>query len=181
MRTTIARCLRGATFFRARLASSARKAWISAQYPEVTFSGKVFVAPRCVITAGRGASLTIRDCHISEGSTLTAAPGATLVVDADFVAHGVTIVAREEVRIGSGSQLGEFSSVRDHNHDRDLGVLHGFTTAPVRLGANTWLGARSAVLMGVTIGTNSTIGANAVVTRDIPEGSVAVGVPARLT
>lgn len=181
MRARFARYLRGISFLKARLDSRFRKAWISAQYPEITFKGKVFVGPRCVITAGRGATLLVSDCHISEGVTLTAAPGAKLLMEADYVAPGVTVVAREEIRVGSGSQLGEFSSVRDHNHCRSDEALDGFTTAAVYLGTDIWMGARSAVLMGVSVGSSSTIGANAVVTRDIPSNSVAVGVPARVT
>jgi acetyltransferase-like isoleucine patch superfamily enzyme len=42
-----------------------------------------------------------------------------------------------------------------------------------------WIGRSVAVLPGVTIGDNAVIGANAVVTHDIPDFAVAVGVPAR--
>lgn len=52
--------------------------------------------------------------------------------------------------------------------------------APIIVGSNVFLGARALILPGVTIGDNSIIGAGAIVTRDIPAGSVAVGVPARV-
>lgn len=52
--------------------------------------------------------------------------------------------------------------------------------APITIGDNTWLGGNVTVLPGVTIGSNSVIGAGSVVTKDIPDGVVAVGNPARV-
>lgn len=51
---------------------------------------------------------------------------------------------------------------------------------PVTIGDNCWIGGDVTILPGVTIGNNCTIGAGSVVTRDIPDNSVAVGNPARV-
>lgn len=51
---------------------------------------------------------------------------------------------------------------------------------PVYIGENVWIGDGVVVLPNVTIGTGAIIGANSVVTRDIPAYSVAVGVPAKV-
>lgn len=51
---------------------------------------------------------------------------------------------------------------------------------PVHIGNNCWFGASVTVLPGVTIGDNCVIGAGSVVTRDIPEGSFAAGVPCKV-
>jgi len=51
---------------------------------------------------------------------------------------------------------------------------------PIKIGDNTYLGWGVTVLPGVTIGANCVIGAGAVVSRSIPDNSVAVGVPARV-
>lgn len=50
----------------------------------------------------------------------------------------------------------------------------------VTIGNNVFIGAESVVLPGVTIGSNVIIGANSTVTRDIPDGMVAAGSPARI-
>lgn len=51
---------------------------------------------------------------------------------------------------------------------------------PVNIGDNVWIGGNSVICPGVTIGSNCVIGAGSVVTRDIPEWSVAAGNPCRV-
>ena len=50
----------------------------------------------------------------------------------------------------------------------------------ITLGENVWLGAGAKVMDGVTIGRDVVVGAGAVVTRDLPDAAVAVGIPARV-
>jgi len=54
------------------------------------------------------------------------------------------------------------------------------TVAPVILRRGCYLGAGCIVLPGITVGERAVVGAGAVVTRDVPPGKVAVGVPARV-
>jgi maltose O-acetyltransferase len=51
---------------------------------------------------------------------------------------------------------------------------------PITIGDNVWLGAGAIVCPGVTIGSDTVVGAGAVVTRDLPSGVVAFGVPAKV-
>jgi len=53
-------------------------------------------------------------------------------------------------------------------------------TAPINVGNDVYFGLKATILPGVTIGNRVIIGAGAVVTKDIPDNSVAVGVPARV-
>lgn len=53
-------------------------------------------------------------------------------------------------------------------------------TKPITVGSNVYIGEESLILPGVRIGSNVVIGARSVVTRDIPDNSVAAGVPARV-
>lgn len=51
---------------------------------------------------------------------------------------------------------------------------------PISVGNNVWIGDNVTVLPGITIGNNVTIGAGSVVTRDIPDNTLAVGNPCRV-
>ncbi|MGC4853469.1 DapH/DapD/GlmU-related protein [Micromonospora sp. DT4] len=53
-------------------------------------------------------------------------------------------------------------------------------TAPITIGDDVYIGIRSIIMPGVRIGSRCVIGAGSVVTRDVPDGSVAAGVPARV-
>jgi len=55
-----------------------------------------------------------------------------------------------------------------------------YSKGPVVIKDNVWIGESVAIMPGVTIGENSIIGANSVVTNDVPENSVAAGVPAKV-
>lgn len=69
-----------------------------------------------------------------------------------------------------------------HKHDRvDVPMSRqGHVEADIVIGDDVWVGYGAQVMAGVTIGSHSIIGAGAVVTHDVPEYSVAVGVPARV-
>jgi acetyltransferase-like isoleucine patch superfamily enzyme len=75
--------------------------------------------------------------------------------------------------------------VTDGNHrfdDRSKPVTwQGFTSkGPTRLEDNVWLGANVVVTSGVTIGSRAVVGANSVVTEDVPPGTIVAGSPARV-
>ncbi len=95
------------------------------------------------------------------------------------------IASGSSVRVGKDGLLAAYCYLIGGGHESDdpgrpiqeqRAVSHG-----VSLGDNVWLGAGVKVLDGVTIGADSIIGAGAVVSSEIPEGSVAAGVPARVT
>ena len=52
--------------------------------------------------------------------------------------------------------------------------------SPVRIGNHVWIGKRAIILKGVTIGDGSIVGMGAVVTKDVPPNSLAVGNPAKI-
>ena len=98
--------------------------------------------------------------------------------------HHCTIGCKESIEIGDDCLLAEMVSIRDHDHNfarLDVPIrTQGATCAPVKIGRDVWLGAKVTVLRGIIIGDGAIIGANAVVTRDIPAGAIAVGIPARV-
>lgn len=55
-----------------------------------------------------------------------------------------------------------------------------YSKGAIVIGDNVWIGEKAAILAGVTIGEGAIIGANAVVTKNIPPYSIAAGIPARI-
>jgi len=102
-----------------------------------------------------------------------------------FLNMGVMVAAMHEVTIGDHCMFANGCFVTDANHrfdDPETPVpWQGFTTkGPTRIGDNVWCGANVVVTSGVTIGERCVIGANSVVTTDIPAFSIAAGTPARV-
>lgn len=91
-----------------------------------------------------------------------------------------------EISIGDNVTLGSNILIEDHSHgtadDIDLPVLdrHLYSKGPIVIENNVWIGDNVSILGNVTIGECSIVGANAVVTHDIPPYSIAVGVPAKV-
>ena len=110
---------------------------------------------------------------------LNAHAGGRLEIGAGvFINYGCSFSAHTLVHVGDGCQIGQYALILDcdyHNPDGSEG--HG-RPAPIVIGKRVWMGARVTVLKGVTIGSGSVIGAGSVVTRDIPPGVLAAGVPA---
>ena len=102
-----------------------------------------------------------------------------------FLNIGVMVAALELVEIGDHCMFANGCFISDGSHRFDDPhkpvPWQGFTTkGPTRIGDNVWCGAHAVITSGVTIGERSVIGANSVVTADIPPFSIAAGAPARV-
>jgi acetyltransferase-like isoleucine patch superfamily enzyme len=113
------------------------------------------------------------------------APGRISIGGGTFLNLAVQVAAVEEVTIGEHCMFANGCFVTDGNHrfdDFDKPVpWQGFTTkGPTRVGDNVWCGANVVITSGVTVGERCVIGANSVVTEDLPPFSIAAGAPARV-
>lgn len=93
------------------------------------------------------------------------------------------ITVKSRMTIGSNTIMGAFVQIIDHNHSFALGVPIREQLAEIKdvtIGEDCWIGTGAKILCGVTLGTGCVIGANAVVTHDVPPYSIAAGVPARV-
>jgi acetyltransferase-like isoleucine patch superfamily enzyme len=93
------------------------------------------------------------------------------------VSGGCYIQGINGVSIDDGVMFGPGVRLISANHSRDC-LDPWVPASPISIGKNSWLGANVVVLPGVRIGQDCIIGAGAVVTRDVPDGLIAAGVPA---
>lgn len=160
---------------------------------------------RLILAAASGGIQAGRGCTLSSGVRLRASDGGEVrlgegvAIDrfADvtakygrldigsrcYIGQFSVICARSEIRIGTDCLIAENVTIRDQDHRYGPGLTTakaGFETAPVVLGCNVWIGAKTTIKKGVSIGDNVVVGANSVVTNDIPANCVVVGVPARI-
>lgn len=140
-----------------------------------------------VLEALREGRLEIGPQTLFEPGVWITAPGSARVRigEGTFLNLCVMVAAVELVEIGSHCMFANGCFVTDGNHrfdDPDRPVTwQGFTTkGPTRIGDNVWCGANVVITSGVTIGERSVIGANSVVTGDIPAFSIAAGAPAKV-
>lgn len=102
---------------------------------------------------------------------------------------GVEAFGSEPYLITVGNDCLFAKNVNFITHDGGIKVLNSMNyfdgkrmdnMAPISIGDNVYIGMGAYIMPGVTIGNNVIIGASAVVTHDIPDNSVAVGIPARV-
>ncbi|HEX5415102.1 MAG TPA: acyltransferase [Chloroflexota bacterium] len=102
-----------------------------------------------------------------------------------FIGESVVVRGQGGVSIGDSVLIGPLAKILAVNHnfgDPTRPVIEqGIKGRGIVIEDGAWIGAGAAILDGVRIGRGAVIGANAVVTRDIPPHCVAVGVPARVT
>jgi acetyltransferase-like isoleucine patch superfamily enzyme len=130
----------------------------------MTIGSGTLMAPNVSIRSGQRISIG-RECHIGERCYLWAGEETGRVVIGDHVSLAPEVfITASDYQFAGGERFRQ-----QPRRERD-----------VIIGSDVWLGARVIVTAGVRVGDGCIVGAGAVVTRDLPAGSVAVGVPARV-
>lgn len=95
-----------------------------------------------------------------------------------FICEGVTI--KDEVFVGHGVMFVNDKFPRAAKEGR-LQTDEDWTLMPILVKQGATIGSGAVIMGGVTIGARAMVGAGAVVTKDVPDGAVVVGVPSRIT
>ena len=109
--------------------------------------------------------------------------GYNITIGENFYSnHNLVILDCAKVEFGNNVFIGPNCGFYTAEHPLDVEKrINGLEFAkPINIGNNVWFGGNVVVLAGVTIGDNSVIGAGSIVTKDIPENSLAVGNPCRV-
>lgn len=109
--------------------------------------------------------------------------GSNITIGNNFYTnHNCTILDGAKVTFGDNVFIAPNVVFSTAGHAIDAGQrAKGLEIAlPITVGDNVWIGANVSVLPGVSIGSNTIIGAGSVVNKDIPDGVIAAGVPCRV-
>ena len=114
----------------------------------------------------------------------TCMPNSAITIGDDVGMSGCTISAHKAVSIGNNVLIGSGALISDSDaHPLDLMARRNGEEGrakPIAIEDDVFIGARAIVLKGVRIGRGAVIGAGAVVSKDVPPFSIAVGNPARV-
>ena len=142
---------------------------------------------------GRGLELEIgnkgaidfgRFVWIGDGTKIRCHEGVVEIGQKTVMGQECTISAYQRVRIGEQCVIADRAMFIDFDH----GVVEverpirqqGIYKRDVEVGSNVWIGYGACILRGVSVGDNSIVGTNSVVTKDVPANSVVAGIPARI-
>jgi acetyltransferase-like isoleucine patch superfamily enzyme len=151
------------------------------------------VYPGSEVVLGRNVS-AISNSHRSSASALafpvrlkTFSPGSKILIGDDVGLNGTSITSRSRsITIGSGTIIAPNVIIIDSDFhrpwppDQRQDYSGNELDREVTIGRNCWIGMNSIILKGVVIGDNCIIGAGSVVNQDIPQDTLAVGVPAKV-
>jgi acetyltransferase-like isoleucine patch superfamily enzyme len=138
---------------------------------------ELLIAPRGRVEFGRFV-------WIGRGTKIRCHEGSVEIGAKSVLGQECTISAYGRVRIGEQCVIADRAMFIDFDH----GVVEverpirrqGIYTREVEVGSNVWIGYGACILRGVSVGDNSIVGTNSVVTKDVPANAVVAGVPARI-
>jgi len=121
---------------------------------------------------------------IEKGAVLWAFDGSIRTGKHVFIGPYVTVYGHGGVEIGDDALISMKATILSSNHgipDRSRHIRwEPSELLPTKIGRDVWIGANAVILGGVTIGDGCVVAAGAVVTKDLPAYSVAMGVPAKV-
>ncbi|MDH7567808.1 MAG: acyltransferase [Clostridiales bacterium] len=158
----------------------ARGVWVRRKFSKC---GPLFRAGRGVVVLKKNASIEIgRKVQLHKGVKLSAwgneCSSRIVIGDNTAVGDRTEIHAGRLVEIGSGCNIAWDVCILDRDYHKFNS--HMEEIEPVKIGNNVWIGCRSIILKGTTIGDGAVIAAGSIVTKDVPPKTLVGGNPARI-
>lgn len=155
---------------------------------QIRIGNNVVIDENCLLTADGidGIGLTIRDNVILSRNTILMAKGGRLEIGENSnIGSGCFVGTTNRLTLGKNvlvAHNGYIGGGRYSYERLDVPIMNQemVSKGEQTIGDNVWLGANVIVLDGVDVGRECVIGAGAVVTKSVPDYSIAVGVPARV-
>lgn len=123
-----------------------------------------------------------RGSMVEDFSTVNNAVGDVLIGDKTIIGIGCTLIG--PLTVGDDVMLAQNIVVSALNHGyKDVSIppsMQKVICKPIIISDHVWIGANCVITAGITLGKHSIIGAGSVVTKDVPDYSVAVGNPAKV-
>ena len=116
---------------------------------------------------------------------LTGEQSKIKIGDNCYIGYNNTFLAGGNITLEDGVLMASNILISSENHSidpesPDYYMNQKLSCAPIIVGEGTWIGEKVSILSGVTIGKKCVIGAGSIVTKDIPDFSIAVGSPAKV-
>jgi acetyltransferase-like isoleucine patch superfamily enzyme len=154
---------------------------------QLSLGKNVFIDDGVVVFQNGGGAVQIGDrVLLCRDVIVEIGPGGGLTIgpDTGIQARCVLTAYEAPIRIGRGVQIAPHCAFFSYDHGIAPGELISrqplTTRGPIVVDDDAWLGTGATVLSGVRIGKGAVVGAGSLVTRDVPEGAVAIGSPARV-
>lgn len=138
---------------------------------------------KTLLVLNRNAHLQIEGhVDIYGDSTIYVNENASLIFRGGYMSNCLNISVFDKVEIGRKVYISENVSIRDSDNHTLMyeGKKSTNISAPIVIEDNVWIGMNVTILKGVRIGAGAVIAAGAVVTKDVPAGCLAAGVPAKV-
>lgn len=150
----------------------------------------------CLNTSGNKGNIRIGKMCDIDAVLVTQDNGKIIVGDFTTIRYDSIVGSLEQIEIGSHCIISNRVTIYDNNnHPTDAKTRKkmcesGFTSelwkwrysahSPIKIGDNVWIGEKSTILKGVTIGAGAVVACNSVVTHDVEANTIVAGNPARL-
>lgn len=163
-----------------------RYLWFRVRHPHIETTGFFFLARDAEIYCRKGYGRLIigKWSFIGSGNAIRCHEGTLRIGEKVVFGAKNTVNCYLDIEVGDKCILADWIYICDFDHkyeDMNIPIKdQGIVKSPVRIEENCWLGEKTTILRGVTVGAGSVVASHALVNRDVPPNSIVGGVPARV-